>query len=227
MSSLKKRNNLLYSGILSFFKKDKKNQNGDVEDAGMIPTVEDLSSKLDLLMKSSQTQQKDEHFLNELWKYVLLSKNVNRTLPVCKECGNDAEFSFEGFWGIKKVGNGVIFFPTLDGTIYSVPDMVFHILFFHDVEPTDFFRELVAYASSLNTPDYFKQIESVYFVKRMINASNAPKCPACGRNYEGPLAYRQGMQQEKVTVYRADSLLQNTTPKYMGVCDKCHQIVSI
>ena len=52
--------------------------------------------------------QNDIAFLNALWQYVLKSRNISRMVPTCKICHQHGEFTFEGFGGIKKIGDGVM-----------------------------------------------------------------------------------------------------------------------
>ena len=66
---------------------------------------------MDLLVVNTKENEKDWEFLNCLWQYVLISKNISRTLPKCLYCGYKGEFCFEGFGAIKKVGNGIMYIP--------------------------------------------------------------------------------------------------------------------
>ena len=63
----------------------------------------------------------DQEFLEALWQYVLYSRNISRIAPECKICssqGNHGDFTFEGFGGIKKVGNGVVYIPISKDELY-------------------------------------------------------------------------------------------------------------
>lgn len=117
---------------------------------------------IESLMVNSKEEEKDWLFLNRLWKFVLYSKNISRTLPTCRYCGAKGEFCFEGFGGLKKVGNGVMYIPDAEN-LYIIPDIVFHYLFVHDMQPTDMFRNMIFSALEPETEEYIEKIKKVYY----------------------------------------------------------------
>ena len=100
-----------------------------------------FENNMELLVIDTEEKEKDWIFLNCLWQYVLISKNISRTLPKCSYCGNKGEFTFEGFGAIKKVGNGIMYIPDSEGKLYMIPDIIFHYLFMHNMKPTELFKD--------------------------------------------------------------------------------------
>ena len=45
--------------------------------------VKVFENNMDLLVVNTKENEKDWEFLNGLWQYVLISKNISRTLPKC------------------------------------------------------------------------------------------------------------------------------------------------
>ena len=123
--------------------------------------VKVFENNMDLLVVNTKENEKDWEFLNGLWQYVLISKNISRTLPKCLYCGYKGEFCFEGFGAIKKVGNGIMYIPDSNDKLYMIPDIIFHYLYIHNMEPTKTYI--------LFRDNSLKQIMwSMYFYHRII-----------------------------------------------------------
>ena len=121
--------------------------------------VKVFENNMDLLVVNTKENEKDWEFLNGLWQYVLISKNISRTLPKCLYCGYKGEFCFEGFGAIKKVGNGIMYIPDSNDKLYMIPDIIFHYLYIHNMEPTKLFKDMVYSAPKPQTKEYIDIIK--------------------------------------------------------------------
>lgn len=176
-----------------------------------------------ILQKSQFCEEKDQEFLNSLWKYALFSKSISRTLPTCLICDKFGEFEFEGLGGIKKVGNGIMYIPITDQKVYAVPDILFHYFFIHNVKPTDIFRDAVIHSYKPNTNQYGDILKEIYYLnKKQSRVKKQIRCSNCGELFEGYIAYKLSRKKEDVQIYK-NRIFNNifNREQYIGVCIKC------
>lgn len=167
--------------------------------------------------------EKDQEFLDSLWKYVLFSKNISRILPTCVICKKHGEFEYEGLGGIKKVGNGIMYIPITEQVVYAVPDILFHYFFIHNVKPTETFRHAVLHSYKPNTNQYREIVKDIFYLNNKQNkAIKSIRCSNCGETFEGFIAYKLCRRRGNVQVYK-DRLVNKifNKEKYVGVCIKC------
>lgn len=166
-------------------------------------------------------EEKDYEFLNALWEYVLFSKNVSRTLPMCTICSELGEFTYEGFGGIKKVGNGMMYIPITEKEVYIVPDILFHYFYSHNAIPTSIFKNAVLYGYKPDTNQYREIIREVYCSGRN-NAWESIRCSYCREIFEGSINFRISKNRGEVRLYHKKFYHQILyREKYVGVCLKC------
>ncbi len=179
---------------------------------------------IELVIQGSRScDEKDQEFLNSLWKYVLFSKNVSRILPTCVVCKKHGEFEYEGLGGIKKVGNGIMYIPITEQEVYTVPDILFHYFFIHNLKPTESFRYAVLHGHKPNTCQYREILKEIICLsEKRSKAINSIKCSNCGEIFEGFIAYKVSRRKGDVRVYKdrfVNKMLNKE--KYIGVCIKC------
>lgn len=181
---------------------------------------------IELLMVNSKEEEKDWMFLNRLWKFVLYSKNISRTLPTCIYCGSKGEFCFEGFGGSKKVGNGVMYIPDAEN-LYIIPDIVYHYLFVHDMQPTDMFRNMIFSAPEPETEEYIEKIKNVYYEQETLLEYDK-KCDYCKKKFSGGIVYKQRKNKPKVKICHPHNLLIGKWDnKYIGLCASCFHFTKL
>ncbi|MBQ3782565.1 MAG: hypothetical protein II838_03850 [Lachnospiraceae bacterium] len=187
-----------------------------------------FENNMELLVIDTEKKEKDWIFLNCLWQYVLISKNISRTLPKCSYCGNRGEFTFEGFGAIKKVGNGIMYIPDSEGKLYMIPDIIFHYLYMHNMKPTKLFKDMVYSAPKPQTKEYIDIIEKVYYVQDKLQESEKIKCNYCNKKFKGVVVYKQGKNNSMVKIHRQHSLIQRIIgEKYIGLCANCFHLTKI
>lgn len=176
-----------------------------------------------ILQPYESSQERDYGFLNALWKYVLFAKNISRILPNCIICNKQEEFVYEGFGGIKKVGNGIMYIPGYKDNIYLAPDILFHYFYSHNIIPTPMFKDIVIHASKPDTNEYKEIVREVYCsTNRCGNVWKSIRCSWCGEIFEGIIAFRIGRNINKVRIYHekiSDKIFRRE--KYVGICLKC------
>ena len=168
----------------------------------------------------------DQEFLEALWQYVLYSRNISRIAPECKICssqGNHGDFTFEGFGGIKKVGNGVVYIPISKDELYIIPDAVYHYFYVHNIVPVLEFRNAVVYGVKPDNMQYIEIVKSIYVPENQLdNSWEHIKCDCCGNSFNGCIAYRIGDKKRNVKVYQASKRKKMFhKDKYIGVCFEC------
>ena len=181
---------------------------------------------IELVIQGFQSsEEKDQEFLNSLWKYVLFSENFTRILPTCVICNKHGEFEFdyEGLGGIKRVGNGIMHIPITEQEVYAVPDVLFHYFFTHNAKPTEMFRNAVLHGYKPNTNQYREIVKKNYYLKeKRSKAKKGIKCPNCGKAFEGFIAYKLSRRNGNVRVYK-DRFVNKifNREQYIGVCINC------
>lgn len=174
------------------------------------------------------TEEKDWAFLNCLWQYVMISKNISRTLPECSYCGVKGEFCFEGSGAIKKVGNGIMYIPGPDGKLYMIPDITFHYLYMHPVGPTKFFKDMVYSAPGSQTEEYIEIIKTVYYAQDRLQKFEKVKCKCCNKRFKGKIVYRQGNKNSMVKMYHRNCLFERIIKgRYAGLCANCFHLTEL
>lgn len=188
-----------------------------------------FENDMKLLICNTEEKEKDWTFLNCLWQYVVISKNICRTLPECLYCGYEGEFCFEGFGAIKKVGNGIIYIPALDGNVYVIPDMVFHYLYMHTVKPTKFFEEMVYSAPKPYTEEYINIIKKVYYERDdRLQEFEKINCKFCNRKFTGKIVYQQGKKNSIIKIYHHNYFFERLKgEKYVGLCANCFHLTRL
>ncbi len=183
-------------------------------------------NNIQLIVQNIQSiEEKDYKFLNALWEYVLFSKNVSRTLPMCTICSEKGVFKYEGLGGIKKVGNGLMYIPITEKEVYIVPDILFHYFYSHNAIPTLIFKNAVLYGYKTNTDQYREIIRKVYDAndEHSILWKNI-RCSNCGNTFKGSIAFRISKSKGNVKMFHEKfyhKILYGE--KYVGVCIKCLQ----
>ncbi|MFR5193445.1 MAG: hypothetical protein ACLTFZ_12820 [Lachnospiraceae bacterium] len=190
--------------------------------------VKVFENNMDLLVVNTKENEKDWEFLNCLWQYVLISKNISRTLPKCSYCGYKGEFCFEGFGAIKKVGNGIMYIPDSNDKLYMIPDIIFHYLYIHNMEPTKLFKDMVYSAPKPQTKEYIDIIKRVYYVQEILPESEKIKCNYCNKKFKGAIVYKQGKNNSMIKIHRPHYLLQRIiAEKYVGLCANCFHLTKL
>lgn len=166
-------------------------------------------------------ENRDNEFINALWQYVLYSNHVSRILPVCEICDR-FEFVFEGFGGIKKVGNGLMYIPVSEEEIYVIKDITFHYFYIHNKVPTQKFRNAVIYGPKPESDQYSKIVETFY--KSNIEDKviwEHKKCMYCKKPFVGTFAFRKGSKRKNISNYEENCLDKILPRKYIGICLHC------
>ena len=129
------------------------------------------------IIAKKNSDRVDEAFLECLWNYVIVSKNVNRTFISCPFCNENHSFrkiyDFENSNKCKliysyqdvriKVGNSIMFIVSEDGkVVYEVPDLFFHFFAEHNMVPKEFFRKAVIYGVKPGTSQYYECIKEKF-----------------------------------------------------------------
>lgn len=175
---------------------------------------------INLIMdKKEICKEIDMEFLNALWQYVLFSRNESRTAPFCEICYEHGKFMFEGFGGIKKVGNGNMFIPIKDNKLYIIPDIIFHYFYIHNAKPSSEFRESVIYGVKPDSEEYAEKIKPFYKPRTSFEAMHI-KCPHCGMPLESEIAYAKG-NSGNVTVYQKKGRMQYREEEFVDICFNC------
>ncbi len=163
--------------------------------------------------------QNDIAFLNALWQYVLKSRNISRMVPTCKICHQHGEFTFEGFGGIKKIGDGVMFIPIGNKEMYITSDIVFHYFYIHGLAPTQKFREAVLFGAKPQSEEYAKMVKR-YYKNRIPIVDKSLKCPYCGKKFKGDIGFAKGNEGDVVIHHNTLNYLRSE-PEWMMICYKC------
>lgn len=183
----------------------------------------------DLIMRKSENTCKDILFLNKLWQYVQRSKPGLRMPPKCAYCAtNEGVFSFEGFGAMHPVAHNIMFIPDDSGNVYKTEDIVFHIFFMHDVQPTDFFRDLVMKAPDTQSEEYIAILREYFYSdeeKKILSETASKTCECCGQKYSGTFLYQKGSTELSVKACEKDSFWDKTPirikKKCAILCDNC------
>lgn len=184
--------------------------------------IEVSEKNMELLLVNSGEIEKDTMFLNYLWQYVLISKNISRTLPRCNYCGCKGEFFFEGFGAAKKVGNGIMYIPDSENKLYIIPDVIFHYLYMHNMEPTKLFKDMVYAAPKPQTMEYIDIIKGVYYVQDRLSEFKNIKCSFCSKNFKGSVVYAKGKKKPIIKIHYQRYWHQRIIrKKYVGLCANC------
>lgn len=191
---------------------------------GSMHVIKISENNVQLVMQSVQfSEEKDYEFLNDLWEYVLFSKNVTRTLPMCKICSGKGTFEYEGLGGIKKVGNGEMYIPITEKEVYVVPDILFHYFYSHNAIPTSTFRNAVLHGHKPDTNQYRKIVREVYDSNGKYGILwKSIRCSYCGEIFEGSISFRISKHKGNVRMFRENFFSKILYgQRYVGVCLKC------
>ena len=181
-------------------------------------------SNIHLIMSTTKKSRKrDSEFLNALWQYVLCSKEITRILPFCKICHERGKFKFEGFGGIKRLGNRVMYIPMNDNELYVVPEIVFHYFYVHKMLPVQKFKEAVLSGPKPESDQYVEMIKPYYYTFDKYIACWEGRCSNCGKELKGDLIYLKG-RNKRVSVYREpllDVLFPGDGGTFIVLCYHC------
>ena len=184
--------------------------------------IEINNDNVHLIVQENQINEKiNNEFINALWKYVLFSRNVSRTMPSCKICHKLDVFEYEGFGGIKEVGNGVMCIPSEAGDVYIIPDILFHYFYSHNLMPTKMFRDAVINGPKPDTQQYGELIREAYCLyKKRVQSWKHINCSCCGEPFEGTMAYVIGRKRKSIHLYH-EKFYHGIFRKDVGVCFNC------
>ncbi len=84
-------------------------------------------------------------------------------LPFCEICHERGKFKFEGFGGIKRLGNRVMYIPMNDNELYVVPEIIFHYFYVHKMLPVQKFRDAVFSGPKPESDRYIEMVKPYYY----------------------------------------------------------------